>query len=228
MKTESKSASDRAMAPNTRRDRTGVIVAWLYAAFAVVLFGMFVVAARAESIYPTQGTSPLSIYADKKANAAGDILTVVVAESVAAQNSQSTKSNRDSSIADAVQQFVYPGLASHNGAMPNLSLGGKATYDGGGDISNSQSLSSRAAVLVTDVLPNGNLVIEGVRVVRFSGETQYVVLHGLVRPADIASDNSIVSTNIANARVEFYAEGALSDAQKRGWLAKFYEKLRPF
>jgi len=53
------------------------------------------------------------------------------------------------------------------------------------------------------------------------------VLHGLVRPDDIGRDNSVVSTNVADARVEFIAEGALSDAQKRGWLARVYEKLRP-
>src|SRR5437763_1920640 len=95
-------------------------------------------------------------------------------------------------------------------------------------VSKSASKLALAAALFTDVLPNGNLVVEGVRVVTFAGETQYVVLHGLVRADDIAPDNSVVSTNIAGARVKFYAEGALSDAQKRGWLAKVYEKLRPF
>jgi flagellar L-ring protein precursor FlgH len=65
-------------------------------------------------------------------------------------------------------------------------------------------------------------------VVTFSGETQYVVLHGLVRPDDIAPDNTILSSNIADARVEFLSEGSLTDAQKRGWLTKLYEKLRPF
>ena len=172
--------------------------------------------------------SPRGMIADAKAGATGDILTIVVSEAVAASNSQSTKSNRDSSITDAVSNFVYSGLAAHKGNMPSLALSGKAAYDGGGDISNNQSLISRAAVLVTDVLPNGNLVIEGVRVVTFSGETQYVVLHGIVRPADIAPDNTIQSSNIADARVEFYSKGQLTDAQKRGWLANLYEKLRPF
>ncbi len=83
-------------------------------------------------------------------------------------------------------------------------------------------------MLVADVLPNGNLVIEGVRLVTFSGESQYVVLHGLVRPDDINPDNTVVSTNVADARVEFFSEGSLTDAQKRGWLSKLYEKLRPF
>ena len=57
-------------------------------------------------------------------------------------------------------------------------------------------------VTVVDVLPNGNLVIEGVRVVTFSGETQYVVLHGLVRPDDVSPANAVLSTSIADARVE--------------------------
>jgi flagellar L-ring protein FlgH len=182
---------------------------------------------RAGSLWPVNGTER-SLYADRKASHSGDILTIVVNESVAAQNSQSTKSSRDSSIDDAVQSFIYPNLGTHNGALPHLQLSGKAAYNGGGDISNNQSLSSRAAVLVTDTLPNGNLVIEGVRVVTFSGETQYVVLHGLVRADDIGSDNTIQSSNIADAHVEFVADGALTDAQKRGWLAKLYEKLRPF
>ncbi len=200
--------------------------AWFYSVSFVVL-ALVVAAARADSIWPS-GRSITSRYGDRRAGAAGDILTIVVAESVAAQNSQSTKSTRDSSLEDAISKFVYSGLAVHKGELPGMSGTGKATYSGGGDVSNTQSLSSRAAVLVTDVLPNGNLVIEGVRVVRFSGETQYVVLHGLVRQLDIATDNTVISSNIAVARVEFYSEGALTDAQKRGWLAKVYEKLRPF
>lgn len=202
-------------------------VAWLYGLFGMAVIGLVVTAARADSVWPSAGRS-VGMYGDRKAGAAGDILTIVVAESVAAQNSQSKKSARESSIEDAIQKFLFTGLAAHRGEMPGLNLGGQSTYSGGGDVSNTQSLQSRAAVLVTDVLPNGNLVIEGVRVVRFSGETQYVVLHGLVRPDDIARDNTIISSNIADARVEFYAEGALTDAQKRGWLAKVYEKLRPF
>jgi flagellar L-ring protein precursor FlgH len=182
---------------------------------------------RADSLWSANGQTSHSMFADRKAAAKGDILTIVIAESAVAQSSQNKKSSRESSLEDAISRFIYPGLGAHKGELPGLSTSGKSSYSGGGDISNSQSLSARAAVLVSDVLPNGNLVIEGVRVVTFSGETQYVVLRGIVRRDDIARDNSVVSTNIADARVEFYAEGALTDAQKRGWLTKIYEKLRP-
>ena len=183
--------------------------------------------ASANSLWPATGKGSAGMYGDHKAALTGDILTIVIAESAVAQNSQSKKSERDSSINDAVQNFFYPGLGTHGGNLPSLAVTGKASYSGGGEISNSQSLTARAAVLITDVLPNGNMVIEGARIVTFSGETQYVVLHGIVRPDDVASDNTLLSTNIADARVEFYSEGALTDAQKRGWFAKLYEKLRP-
>ena len=184
-------------------------------------------AVLAQSLWPA-GQAPRSMFADRKAAAKGDLITIVVAESAVAQSSQSKKSSRESTLQDAITRFVYPTLGRHKGELPGMGATGAASYSGGGDVSNSQSLSARAAVLVVDVLPNGNLVIEGVRVVTFSGETQYVVLRGIVRPEDIARDNSVVSTNVADARIEFHAEGALTEAQKRGWLAKAYEKLRPF
>ncbi|MEI7567707.1 MAG: flagellar basal body L-ring protein FlgH [Opitutaceae bacterium] len=189
--------------------------------------GLLALSAEAGSLW-TAGGSNRSMFADHKAAQAGDILTIVVSEAVAASNSQSKKSARDSSIADAITNFIYPTTGLHKGSLPRMALAGSAASSGSGDVSNNQSLNARAAVLVSDVLPNGNMVIEGARIVTFSGETQYVVLHGVVRPDDIASDNTIQSSNIADARVEFLSEGSLTDAQKRGWFIKLYEKLRPF
>ena len=165
--------------------------------------------------------------ADHRAARTGDILTVEVAEIANATSAQTKSSNRESSINDAISQFVFSKGLTHNGETPALTVAGKSAYTGGGQVNNSQSLTARAAVLVTDVLPNGTLVVEGTRRITFSGETQYVVLHGLVRPDDVSAVNTVMSSNVADARVEFVSEGALTDAQKRGWLAKLYEKLRP-
>ncbi len=201
------------------------------AAALIALLALGLAEAGAASLWSSDA-GPRGMFADRKAGRSGDILTIVVIESVAATNTQSKSSTRKSTVEDAVTQFMFSVAASklgtHNGELPATNINGKGDYSGGGQTVNNQSLSSRAAVLVTDVMPNGNLVIEGVRVVTFSGETQYVVLHGLVRPDDIAADNTILSSNIADARVEFVAEGTLTDAQKRGWLSKLYEKLRPF
>ncbi|HMD62011.1 MAG TPA: flagellar basal body L-ring protein FlgH [Opitutaceae bacterium] len=184
---------------------------------------------RAGSVWPAEGAG---MVADHKAKHTGDIVTVVVQESANASSTQNKEATRKSSVNDAVQQFLFPpavsGLGTHAGQLPSFQISGKSDYTGGGQVSNSQSLSSQAAVLVTDVLPNGNLVIEGVRLVSFSGETQYVVLHGLIRPDDIASNNTVLSSNIAEARVEFVNKGSLTQAENPGWLAHVYEFLRPF
>lgn len=212
-----------------RTDRTPWHAAWMLGLFValVLAVGLLTPKVRGESLWPSAGQPARSMFADRKAAGKGDIITIIVAESAVAQSSQSKSANRESNVQDAVARFVYPGLGTHKGQLPALGFSGSASYSGGGDVSNSQSLSARAAVTVIDVLPNGNLVLEGVRVVTFSGETQYFVLRGMVRADDIARDNSVISTNIADARVEFHAEGSLTDAQKRGWLAKVYEKVRP-
>lgn len=199
---------------------------------AALLAGLLAPALWAGSLWPAAGSGTRSMVADRKAAAAGDIVTIVVDESANAQSSQSKKSSRESSLEDAMGQFLFSAAASgfgtKGGELPATKNAGKSSYSGGGAVNNSQSLTARAAVLVTDVLPNGNLVISGVRLVRFSGETQYVVLHGVIRSDDITRENTVVSTNVADARVEFYSEGSLTDAQKRGWFGKLYEKLRPF
>jgi flagellar L-ring protein FlgH len=200
---------------------------------AAALAAVLAPVARCDSLWPSSSSGAhASMFADHKAQAVGDILTIVVNENAVAQSTQTKTSNRDSSINDTVAQFIYPpalsGLGTHMGALPSTQIAGKAAYSGGGAINNSQSLTATAAVVVTDVLPNGNLVIEGRRVVTFSGETQYVALHGLIRPYDINPDNTVLSQNIANARVEFSSSGQLTDAQKRGWFTKLYEILRPF
>jgi len=200
----------------------------------VPLLGFLLLAAgaRGDSLWTNSPQGERNLTADRKAARTGDILTIVVLESATANTTQQRTDSRTSTLQDAVGQFLFSAAASklgtHNGELPAINLSGKSSFSGGGTVDNSQSLSARAAVLVSDVLPNGNLVIEGARMVKFSGETQYVVLHGIIRPDDIATDNTILSTNIADARVEFYSEGSLSDMQKRGWLSKLYEKLRPF
>jgi len=198
----------------------------------ILLLALGAGAARADSLWTSTGVEGKSIYADHKATCAGDIVTVIVQESAAASSTQNKESTRQSTLNDTVSQFIFPpavsGAGTHGGALPSIQVAGKSDYTGGGQVTNSQSVTSTAAVLVTDVLPNGNLVIEGVRLVTFSGETQYVVLHGIIRPDDISSSDTVLSSSIAEAKVEFISQGALSDAEKLGWFSKLYEMLRPF
>ena len=197
----------------------------------LLLLTALALSARADSLWTAPGSREQGVATHIKAGMVGDILTIVISEDATQTASQSKSSKSASNMDASVTQFLFPNRGSAigtlNGQMPGIKFGGTSDFKGGGDVNNTQSINARAAVLVTDVLPNGNLVIAGARRISFSGETQHVILHGLVRPADIASGNTILSSNIADARVEFVSEGTLTDAQNRGWLSKIYEKLRP-
>lgn len=117
---------------------------------------------------------------------------------------------------------------SNNITIPTLDLAASGEWNAGGRTSNKLTVSNRTAVTVVDVLPNGNLVVEGSKIIRTGVEDQYAYMRGVVRPVDIAADNTIPSTKIADAQVEFIPAGELTDAQKKGWLLRAWDKVKPF
>ncbi|MEM7672606.1 MAG: flagellar basal body L-ring protein FlgH [Verrucomicrobiota bacterium] len=184
-----------------------------------------------ESLWLKKSNRESSMFADPTASAVGDLITIQVDESTSSTSSQSSSTSKDSQVDNAVTQWLFPLAASsfgtHNGALPGTSFGGSNTFNGSGSTSNTQAVSARATVSVIDRLPNGNLVIEGARRVTFSGESQWVVLKGIVRKADIRADNSVLSSRIGDASVEFISSGALTEAQRKGWLTRIYDTVNP-
>jgi len=84
------------------------------------------------------------------------------------------------------------------------------------------------AVKVMDVLPNHNLVVEGRRETSFSSEKQTIVLHGIIRPEDVGSDNTVLSYNVADATISITGKGTVTDAQRKGWFTQVLDKVNPF
>ena len=119
-------------------------------------------------------------------------------------------------------------LLTQKGQLPELKYSAKTDFEGGGQINNSEKIQARIAVQVIDVLPNGNLVVEGRRTTSFSGEMQEAILRGTVRPADVAANNTVYSYNVADASIKFLGKGTVSDAQKKGWFTRLWDKLTPF
>ncbi len=189
-------------------------------------------AADSPSLWQRARGREAAMVSDRRARRVGDILTVVVQESASVQASRSTKTEKKAAVDNSVSQFLFPisasKLGTHNGALPGMSLSGDNTFQGGGQISDQQTVSARAAVTVIDVLPNGNLVIEGSRYVAYSNEKQYATLHGIVRPEDIQTGNVVFSSAIADARVQFSSKGAISSVQRKGWFTRVLDSLNPF
>ncbi|MCI0540896.1 MAG: flagellar basal body L-ring protein FlgH [Verrucomicrobiales bacterium] len=176
--------------------------------------------------------SSRSMLTDKRAHAVGDVLTILIQESNTATKDNSLKTARSSGIDASLETFLYSPTASSfltkGGKLPALKLSGKNDFSGGGQINNSEKITSRLAVTVVDVLPNGNLVIEGKRTTSFVGETQDAVLRGIVRTADIAANNTIYSYNIADATIKFVSKGTITNSQKKGWFSRIWDKVAPF
>jgi flagellar L-ring protein FlgH len=169
---------------------------------------------------------------DKRAVRVGDIVHILVQENNSTSKNNNTTTKKSSDVDAKLATFLYSPTASKfltkNGEMPALKFSSSYGFDGGGKIENSEKIVARVAVVVIDVLPNGNLVIEGRRQTSFSGETQDIILRGLVRPADIAANNSVFSYNVADATIKFVSKGVVSDSQRKGWFQRIWEKVTPF
>jgi len=192
----------------------------------------------ATSLWLKSGNDQRGLFGGKRAYSVGDLITIDVAESSSLAASQNTVRSRQSDIENAVSQFLFANskLGSHNGGLPGTQIETQNSSQGGGSIANTQELKGRVSVVVIDVLPNGVLVLEGARMVTFSGESYYAVLKGMVRQEDIGFGfkdglryrNIVSSQYIADAQIEFVAKGSLNDAQKQSWYQKLVSVVNPF
>jgi len=173
-----------------------------------------------------------SMIGDKRAHSVGDILTIIVQENTSTTKDNNTKTSKTSGVDASVSTFFYSpaasGLLTKGGTMPALKFNSKNDFNGGGQINNSEKIVAKIAVRIVDKLPNRNLVIEGTRRSAFGGETQDVVLRGIVRPDDIAPNNTLFSYNVADATITFVSKGSLTSSQKKGWFNRIWDKLTPF
>jgi len=193
-------------------------------------FPFLIVSAQADSIWSDEIV--LSLVADSRAHAVGDIISVIVQESNSTKKDSSTTSSKKTSTDAALQSFLFSPTASNfmtkGGKLPAMALSSNNQFDGNGAINNSETIVARFGVRVVDVLPNHNLVVEGLRQTSFSGESRTVVLRGTVRKDDISSANTVFSFSLADVSIKFVDSGAISNSQKKGWFTRAWDVLTPF
>ena len=173
-----------------------------------------------------------NIVSDKRARAVGDVVTILVQEDNSATKNNNTTTEKKTGLNASIASFLYSptasGLLTKNGQLPAINMSSDHTFNGGGTINNSETFSARIAVRVTEVLPNGNMVLEGTKKTAVAGETQDAVLRGIVRPDDIAANNTVYSYNLADVTLKYVSKGSVTDAQRKGWFTRIWEKLTPF
>ncbi|MET0659440.1 MAG: flagellar basal body L-ring protein FlgH [Steroidobacteraceae bacterium] len=162
-------------------------------------------------------TEPMyrSLYADRKAYRAGDILTVVITESASASATARTRADKADNVRASIEQSE---------ADPwNIQLDLSNDFSGGGEIQRTGRLLARLAVFVEGVDQNGNLQIRGEQNIKVNNEKQRIALTGIVRLEDITPDNTVASWRIAAADIDFIGKGILARKQSPGLMAKLFD-----
>ena len=173
------------------------------------------------------------LYTDQRAIRPGDILTVKVEEFANAERGTKTSTSRVSEMNADITAFL--GLMSKVKDLdPDIdpsaliSAGSDVKHDYSGETGRSEKLTATVPVIVKKSLPNGNVFVEGHRVILVNEEEHHFYINGVARPFDIDETNMIASSRLADAEIEFTGRGALSESQSPGVLAKFWGWIWPF
>jgi flagellar L-ring protein precursor FlgH len=174
----------------------------------------------------------VGITEDFKARRKGDIITIVVSETASASKQANTDTKRSTAINAGMPNFL--GLEKAGFLKSNMDLtqlinaNVDSKYSGAGSTSRRENLSATISAKVIDVLPNGNLLIEGRRNIKVNNEDQEMILEGVVRQRDVGTDNTVNSIYVADAKISYSGKGIISDRQSPGWLMNIVDKIWPF
>ncbi len=164
----------------------------------------------------------ITLFDDRKARRVGDIITVLLSESTQASKSANTSVAKDSAL-DIGTPNIYGGPVMHIGReILSASADASRSFSGGSDTTQSNSINGTIGVSVVEVMSNGNLVIRGEKLLTLNQGSERIQLSGIIREADVAPDNTVMSTQIADAKITYTGEGALSDANSMGWASRFF------
>jgi len=171
------------------------------------------------------------LLSDAKASRVGDLVTVLVSESAKATRSlgskQSKKSARDAALSANIN---YGGALQNANVSPsgNVGMTNSKSFDGSGSTNSSDTLTASVTSVVTTVYPNGNMRIIGKRQLVINHEPQEITFTGVIRPVDIAPDNTITSAKVAQADISYGGTGALANTAHEGWVSRSLDYIWPF
>lgn len=174
------------------------------------------------SLVPPKYKNP---YLDRTARNVGDIITVVVSENVSSNMAAATNATKKDS-----NSVTSPLLSSLNvpifgKIINNLGTGASSSVAGAGNSTNTSQITAKVAVIVKEVLPNGNLVIEGTRWVKVNKEETNITFTGIVRRDDVRGDDTVMSENVAEAKITNVSKGLVAERQRKGFITRLLDWL---
>lgn len=183
-------------------------------------------AAPTGSIYASSyAGNPL--FEDRRPRNVGDILTILVRENLNASKNSGSNASRTANTALSFGSVprVLGGLF---GASQNAEIEGANAMQASGGSTAANTFNGTITVTVIEVLPNGNLVVSGEKQMAINQGAEFIRFSGVVNPRTVAGDNSVLSTQVADARIEYTAKGYIDEAQNMGWLQRFFLNVSPF
>lgn len=174
----------------------------------------------AGSIY--QESRQLTLFENPIAHRVGDIVTVVLSEQTQGQKSSTTDTTKQTTDTLPGISLLGKAITIKGNPVTAASIADQSQFKGEGDSAQSNSLTGYVTATVTKVLPNGNLYIRGSKDIWINQGSEQIQLSGVIRTIDLASDNSIPSYRVANAKISYGGKGALNDANAQGWLSRFF------
>lgn len=183
------------------------------------------------SIY--QATLPSSygyqpMFEDRRPRHIGDVLTIVLQENVSASKSSSINAGRNSAAnlaVKAVPSFLDGALGR---GKIDADISGGNDFKGSGGANAKNTFSGTITVTVQDVMINGNLKVVGEKQIAINQGTEFIRFSGVVNPRTISGNNTVISTHVADARIEYVGNGYIDEAQTMGWLQRLFLNLSPF
>lgn len=169
----------------------------------------------------------VSLFEDSRAHRVGDLITVLIQENANATKSTNTTVNKSDDVSAGLSSFFGKPFTV-GGYSPSMGLTSSTKFGGNGATSQSNTFTTTLQATVLQVMSNGNMQISGQKEVMLNGGHEYIRVAGVVRAADVSPQNTVLSTQIANARVEYSGTGDVYAAAKVPWLASFFLSLWPF
>lgn len=172
-----------------------------------------------------------AFFKDQRAHQVGDILTIKVKIADKAEIDNETKRSRNTKEDSGINNFFgLTKIPFTKQAIPNrlLTTDSTSQADGKGEVKRQDVIQTNVAAVVTQVLPNGNLVIEGKQEIRVNFEVRELIVAGIVRPEDIEADNTMDSQKIAQARIAYGGRGQITDVQQPRYGQQFFDIVLPF
>jgi flagellar L-ring protein precursor FlgH len=166
------------------------------------------------------------LFEDRRARFVGDTITISITESTTASAKNSNKLDRSGSQKASVASIQ--GLPGKGLLGLNLDGSSSTNFSGKGEAANNNAFTGSITVTVTDVMPNGNLLVSGEKQLSIGEEQEFVRISGVVNPSFISFANTIDSSRVADARIEYKSAGQISEGQIMGWMARFFLNVLPF